>query len=350
MRQPRSIPIGVAVCGFAIIISTSLHTSLAADAKVAEFRLRRISSGFRIDVQGGTNEHGFWRIDGATNLRDWFHKGSIEVRDGNGSLDLPAGESGLKRCFYRIVPDNSVGNVLRLPRRPYTYASPDLPEHLKTAAAVGSDNPPVDNPVTDAGATLGRVLFYDRNLSTNRAVSCASCHRQRDGFADPRPLSVGFAGGRTGRNSMGVSNARFYHPGTFFWDQRAATLEEQVLKPIQDSVEMGMDLHSLTNRLQKYEFYETLFTAAFGDSQVTSDRIAKALAQFIRSMLSFRSRFDEGMVQDFANFTDRESWDDSCSMILQTPVRSAMRGQILSAAVQPTMGWSFRWWISESLV
>ena len=79
---------------------------------------------------------------------------------------------------------------------------------------------------------------------------------------------------------MGLSNARYYERGHFFWDERADTLEDQVLMPIQDSVEMGMDLVVLETKLAAVDFYAPLFSEAFGDSAVTSERISLALAQF----------------------------------------------------------------------
>jgi len=175
------------------------------------------------------------------------------------------------------------------------------------------DNQPEDNRVTNEGAALGRVLFYDVDLSSNRTIACASCHLQERGFSDPEVLSEGFDGGRTGRHSMGLANARFYEPGSFFWDQRAETLEEQVLMPFQDPVEMGMTLDEVIARVQEDTNYEALFEAAFGDADVDSDRISRALAQFVRSMVSVNSPYDEGRAQvdfiaeDFPNFTDEEN-------------------------------------------
>ncbi|MBI5801054.1 MAG: cytochrome-c peroxidase, partial [Verrucomicrobia bacterium] len=81
---------------------------------------------------------------------------------------------------------------------------------------LGQDTMPATNLTTDAGAALGRVLFYDKRLSTNQTVACASCHLQAHGFSDPRRFSVGFNGGLTGRNSMGLSNARWYERKRFF--------------------------------------------------------------------------------------------------------------------------------------
>mgnify|MGYP000669011420 CR=1 FL=1 len=176
-----------------------------------------------------------------------------------------------------------------------------------------ADNTPDDNRLTDSGAALGRVLFYDVNLSFNRTVSCSSCHLAEFGFSDDKVLSEGFEGGETGRHSMGLTNARFYDEGSFFWDQRAETLEDQVLMPFQDEVEMGMTLELVVERVEEQPYYEGLFADAFGDDEVTTDRISKALAQFVRSMISTRSKYDEGRAQvqnrrdPFPNFTEEEN-------------------------------------------
>ncbi len=211
--------------------------------------------------------------------------------------------------------------TLNLPESPYNYAAPDLPQHYMVEtlgfraqrAAILDDNTPADNPTTDHGATLGRVLFYDANLSANRTVACASCHKSEYGFSDERVFSVGFDGGQTERHSMGLTNARFYRNGRFFWDQRAETLEEQALMPFQDPIEMGMTLDGLVARVRAGDYYPALFEAAFGDPEITADRVGKAIAQFVRSMVSYTSRYDVGraMVDDrsqpFPNFTDDEN-------------------------------------------
>lgn len=185
-----------------------------------------------------------------------------------------------------------------LPANLFNYENPNLPAHFtQNNASFGSvaqtDNTPNNNPVTDEGATLGRVLFYDKRLSANDTVACASCHLQENGFSDPRQFSVGFEGGLTGRHSMALANATYYERGRFFWDERAATLEDQVLLPIQDSVEMGMDLNTLEDKLEDTTFYAGLFQDAFGSTEITSERISLALAQFVRSMVSFQSPFDD---------------------------------------------------------
>lgn len=208
-----------------------------------------------------------------------------------------------------------------LPSPPYDYFVP-LPAYFFIPAVPGSptqiavidhDNTPGSNPTTNAGAALGRVLFHDRNLSLNRTVSCASCHEQSRGFSDARVLSVGFAGGNTRRHSMGLTNARFYQRGRAFWDERAETMEAQALMPIQDPVEMGMTLPELESRLAATSYYPALFDAAFGDPAITAERVGRAIAQFVRSLVSITSRYDQGRAQvanfnqPFPNFTTQEN-------------------------------------------
>jgi len=203
--------------------------------------------------------------------------------------------------------------LLDLPDYPFNYANINLPGYFLDDDVQDEDNTPNNNQITDTGATLGRVLFYDTNLSLNNTTSCASCHIQENGFSDPNQFSTGFDGGLTARNSMGLANARFYENGNFFWDERANSLEEQTLMPVQDLVEMGLTLPELEAKLAQEPHYATLFSNAFGDENITSQRVAFALSQFIRAMVSFESKFDEGMAQvndiedDFPNFTDSEN-------------------------------------------
>jgi cytochrome c peroxidase len=202
---------------------------------------------------------------------------------------------------------------LRLPDTPYRYASLDLPSHFTKPAAQRFDNTPADNPTTDAGATLGRVLFYDTRLSVNNTISCGSCHVQSHAFVDPNRFSKGFAGGLTDRHAMNLVNLRFHPRARFFWDERSGNLEAMVLMPIQNRVEMGQDVEKLPAILAGDAGYPELFRQAFGDEEITVDRIARALAQFLRSMVSSQSKYDAGMVSaraassDFHNFTQEEN-------------------------------------------
>ena len=167
--------------------------------------------------------------------------------------------------------------------------------------------------MTDAGATLGRVLFYDTRLSANGSISCGSCHVQKSGFADPKPGSQGFAGGTTDRHAMNLVNLRYHPRGRFFWDERGGNLESMVLLPVENRLEMGQDLTRLPEVLARDERYPGLFKSAFGDSAITKERMARALAQFLRALVSYRSKYDEGRAavasskEDFANFTPQEN-------------------------------------------
>jgi cytochrome c peroxidase len=216
-----------------------------------------------------------------------------------------------------VVVSNPWSDVLNIPDQPFNYSNIALPAYLNTPNIAGQVNTPAGNPTTDWGATLGRVIFYDKTVSFNRSISCASCHKQANAFADDLALSKGFNNGNTGRNSMGLTNAKFYPNGKYFWDERAATLEIQTLMPVQDHVEMGMTLDTLVNRLNATTYYPALFTRAFGDNNITSDRISKALSQFVRSIVSYESKYDAGRVAlpvnapppgfVFSNFTTQEN-------------------------------------------
>jgi cytochrome c peroxidase len=193
-------------------------------------------------------------------------------------------------------------------------------EGLSAPAYITKDNTPTGNTVTNAGATLGRVLFYDKQLSLNGSISCSSCHQQEFAFGDPAPQSMGFEGGLTGRHSMRLVNSRYSEEVRFFWDERAATLELQSTAPIQDHLEMGFSgengqpgFDSLIIRLSSLSYYPLLFEAAFGDSQINEPRVRRALAQFIRSIQSFDSAFDTGLAQTgnvaqpFPNYTMQQN-------------------------------------------
>ncbi len=192
-----------------------------------------------------------------------------------------------------------------LPSTPYSYANQGLPSHIAQALPA-QDNTPADNPITDHGATLGRVLFYDVQLSKTNTISCSSCHQPSLSFSDSAVKSKGFAGGLTNRHSMPLLNLRFYKSGKMFWDERAATLEQQVLMPIQDMTEMGLTLDELQQKVAAQSYYPALFQNAFGSTQVTSERIAKALAQFLRSIVTTQAKYDQ-VKQGQAQFTPDEA-------------------------------------------
>jgi cytochrome c peroxidase len=203
-------------------------------------------------------------------------------------------------------------SILNLPAIPYRYANVTLPAHF-TQPGRSHDNTPPDNPLSDHGATLGRVLFYDTRLSANNTTSCASCHVQAHAFADPKRFSRGFHGAATDRRAMPLVNLRYYEPARFFWDERAGNLEEMVLLPVESRIEMGQDIDRVVDMLAHDSIYPVLFARAFGDAQVTREKIGKALAQFVRAIVSYESRYDEGRARawsargDFDNFTLQEN-------------------------------------------
>jgi cytochrome c peroxidase len=253
-----------------------------------------------------------WVIQSSSNLTSWTTMESLKVFNGTYHRSYTNGAGG--NLFYRAFYDpanqkiaDSTTNALSLPATSYNYASPSLPASFSAAAILAEDNTPANNPTTDAGATLGRVLFYDKRLSTNLTVSCASCHQQATAFSDQRQFSVGYNGSLGTRNAMGLSNARWYQRKHFFWDERATTLEAQTLQPIQNPIEMGMTLSALTNRLAAEPFYTNLFAAAFGSPVITTNGISFALAQFVRSIVSAQSKYDIGETNNFANFTVQEN-------------------------------------------
>lgn len=186
------------------------------------------------------------------------------------------------------------------------------------------------NPITDAGATLGRVLFYDPALSIDDTISCSSCHSQSAGFSDLGVVSNGVEGGVTGRHSMRLINTQFANETNFFWDERASSHEFQETQPLQDANEHGFSgvggrpgLADLITKLEALEYYQELFTFVYGDADITEERLQLALAQFTKSIWSFDSRYDDGLAQtnnlaaNFPNFTADENAGKR--LFMQTP-------------------------------
>lgn len=253
-----------------------------------------------------------WIIQSSSNLTSWTTVETLKVHNGLYHRTYTNGAKGnlYYRAFFSGTNQNAaeaITNALGLPATNYNYAAPILPASFLVNPVLAEDNTPSNNPTTDAGATLGRVLFYDKRLSTNQTIACASCHQQAHAFSDPRQFSVGFNGSLGSRHAMGLSNARWYERKHFFWDERAATLEDQTLMPIQNPIEMGMTLETLTNRLRAEPYYTNLFAAAFGSTAITTNRIGFALAQFVRAIVSTQSKYDVGVTNHFANFTAQEN-------------------------------------------
>lgn len=216
--------------------------------------------------------------------------------------------AGLQNC-KKTTDAVVVPTTPTLPSVPYNYSNVVYPPHIANYLLT-VDNTPADNPITDNGATLGRVLFYDKHLSHNNTISCSSCHNPANSFTDGAQLSTGFSGGLTARHSMQLLNVRFYASGKMFWDERANTLEEQVLMPIQNTVEMGNTLAQLDSAVSAQSYYPSLFQKAFGTAEITSDKISKALSQFVRSIVTYQSKYDK-VKQGMATFTPDEAMGEN---------------------------------------
>ncbi|QLG89404.1 cytochrome-c peroxidase [Chitinibacter bivalviorum] len=202
------------------------------------------------------------------------------------------------------VTPKVVSDVLNLDFAALLNYTPTLPNYYDVTV-LANDNTPASPVATDAIATLGRVLFYDKNLSINNTTACASCHQASHGFSDPARFSVGFSGTAfTSAHSMRLGNIRFYRPGSMFWDKRAASVELQASQPIQNAVEMGFDvahggMSALLSKAQALGYYPELFKLAYGDIAVTEPRIQTALAQFERAMVASNSRWDAGYALNY---------------------------------------------------
>lgn len=164
------------------------------------------------------------------------------------------------------------------------------PFRLNISGRLPKVNLPADNSLTEEGVALGRRLFHEPRLSRNNSQSCASCHEQTKAFTDGRAYSLGESGQRGRRNAMPLVNLAWAKE--FFWDGRAKSLREQVLLPIQDSHEMNETLERVTAKLRDDSSYSADFKAAFGSAEISPDRLARALEQFLLTLVSQESKFD----------------------------------------------------------
>ena len=210
------------------------------------------------------------------------------------------------------------------------YANQTVPAYIT------KDNSAL-NPISNKGATLGRVLFYDKKLSSNNTISCSSCHKQAVAFGDDNVASAG-VNGTTGRHSMRLINTRFATESKFFWNERAASLEIQTTMPIKDHGEMGfsgtngdLNFNALITKLSAVNYYKELFKFVYGSEEITETKIQFALAQFIRSIQSFDSKYDAGRAltandnQNFVNFTAQENLGKNLFLTAPTFNNSGVR-------------------------
>ncbi len=169
---------------------------------------------------------------------------------------------------------------------------------------------PEDNPLTISGVELGRQLFFDPILSRDSSISCATCHQPRLAFTDGKRIATGIDGRKGARSTMSLVNVGYYYKG-LFWDGRSQSLEAQALHPVTNPVEMDADWSEVLHRLKHHKRYVRLFRKAFGLSkeQIDSIHVARALAQFQRTLISYNSKFDSVMREEAAFTTaEKRGW------------------------------------------
>lgn len=165
-------------------------------------------------------------------------------------------------------------------------------------------NLPEDNPLTVAGVHLGKMLFYEKMLSVDNSVACASCHLQENAFTDPSQFSLGVNDAEGDRHAMTIFNMAWHHNG-FFWDGRAHTLRSQSLMPIQSEVELNETLINVIQKLSQETEYVDQFIRAFGSPAITSSKLGLAMEQFMMTIVSNHSKYDRFLAGE-VEFTEAE--------------------------------------------
>ena len=200
---------------------------------------------------------------------------------------------------YFILSCNSEFQDEKKSTTPYTFS---LPSNFPPIVI------PIDNPMTEEGVALGRMLFHEPLLSANGSQSCSSCHQQKKGFTESKPLSIGIDGISGNRNAMVLFNLGW--SSTLFWDGRTISLEEQAFDPIVDPIEMHDTWLNVANKLNAHPSYPELFKVAFDVDEIDSSYVVKALAQFERTLISGNSKWDQ-WTRGEVTFTAQElkGWD-----------------------------------------
>ena len=166
---------------------------------------------------------------------------------------------------------------------------------------------PVTNPLTEEGVALGEKLFFDRALSGDGTVSCASCHSITSAFTNNDQFSVGINGNRGTRNSMPLFNLAWNYGERFFWDGAATSLEDQAFEPVTNPNEMGNTWPAVVATLEQDAEYPELFRMAFGEDGIDSVKVVQAIAQFERTLISANSRFDRFLLGELELTPEEEN-------------------------------------------
>lgn len=171
-----------------------------------------------------------------------------------------------------------------------TPATVMVPSWVNTSI-IGDMTHPSDNPLTVEGIALGRELFYEKKLSGDNSMACASCHFQEFNFSDNALFSTGITGTFGNRQAMAIVNLAW--DDLYFWDGRAVSLEDQAFGPVTNHIELNDTWENVVAKLQATLKYPRLFKKAFGTETIDSISVSRAIAQFERTMVSFNSDYDK---------------------------------------------------------
>jgi cytochrome c peroxidase len=255
----------------------------------------------RITMEGPIDLHQDGRIDVALDvprllngIRFAADASATHSRDGD-ALAVAFREN-VGRAFS-LSDESSVvqvnNTVSSEPVKPVVFiAANATPYHFRVPAGFPIPSLPRDNPLTVEGVALGKRLFNEKLLSRDDTLSCASCHQEAHAFGDSRRFSVGVDNLTGTRHAMPLFNLAWKRQ--FFWDGRALSLRQQVLMPIQDNREMHEPLERVVDKL-KTAGYADDFSMAFGTHEIDAERVARALEQYVLTLVSFDSKFDRAL-------------------------------------------------------
>lgn len=187
-------------------------------------------------------------------------------------------------------------------------AQPGTPMEIKPPLGLPPVPIPADNPMTVEKVELGKMLFFEKRLSKDKDISCATCHLPKHGYAEPEPVSTGHKGQKGNRNANPVINSQY--ATSLFWDGRAKSLEDQAGGPVENPIEMGQDMNTVTKELAGIPEYKERFMAVFGEAP-SKDNITKAIAAFERTLLEGNSPFDKFQAGDAKAISEdaKKGWE-----------------------------------------
>lgn len=196
-----------------------------------------------------------------------------------------------------------------LPDVPFAYSDISFPSHFGNDTIQTGYDGEVDTTildfVNDDKSTLGRVLFYDKKLSALENMSCGTCHKQQFSFAENKDLSQGIST-LTKRNSLQLNDLGWTHNEGFFWDMSFGDMKNMIGLPLKDPNEVGAVIEDIVIKMNNTDYYPELFEKAYGDFEITEDRIVESIVHFISSMTTFNSKFDQEAEKNFSGFTAQE--------------------------------------------